>query len=43
MADQDAIITQLITGSAEATSDQTSDIDQADEPAAPSDTDTAPQ
>lgn len=35
VADQDAIISQSITGSAEATSDQTSDIDQADEPAAP--------
>ncbi len=43
VADQDAIITQSITGSAEATSDQTSTIDQGDdaagaeEPPAPAD------
>jgi hypothetical protein len=39
IADQDAIITQSITGSAQATSDQTSDIDQAD--TEPVDTNTA--
>lgn len=33
VADQDAIISQTITGSAEATSNQTSDIDQGDAPA----------
>ena len=39
MAQQDAIITQTITGTAEATSDQTSTIDQAS--VEPPDTDTA--
>lgn len=39
IAQQDAIITQSITGNAEATSDQVSDIDQADQE--PVDTDTA--
>ena len=39
IAQQDAIITQTITGSADATSDQVSDIDQAS--VEPVDTDTA--